>query len=124
MKNIPNKNIFTEPEGYFDKLPEEIISRRKKQVRQIYIIRTAVAAMLLIGLSFMYVIYQPEEPTNYALDQGLDDEVELYISSGYWQAEDVLLLSDDPNDILDQIIEMEYLAHMPDPDPMDDDFWY
>ena len=124
MKNIPNKNIFTEPEGYFDKLPEEIISRRKKQVRQIYIIRTAVAAMLLIGLSFMYVIYQPEEPINYALDQGLDDEVELYISSGYWQAEDVLLLSDDPNDILDQIIEMEYLAHMPDPDPMDDDFWY
>lgn len=124
MKNIPDKNIFTEPEGYFDKLSEVIITRRKKQVRQVYILRSAVAAILLIGLSFMFVLHQAEEPTYQAFDQGIDDEVELYISSEYWQAEDILLLSDDPNGILDQIIVMEYVAYMPEPDPLDDDFWF
>jgi len=125
MKNIPKKNIFTEPEGYFDTLSDNIISRRKKEVRQVYILRAAVAAMLLIGLSFMVVLLQPTEPVYQAMDIEIYEEVELYISSGYWQAEDVLLLSDDPDFILDQIIEMEYMAYMPDPaDPMDDDFWF
>jgi len=124
MKQTPKKHIFTEPEGYFDKLAEEIINRRKKQVRQVYMMRAAVAAILLIGLSFIFVLYQPQEPSYQTLDLGIDEEVELYISSGYWQAEDVLLLSDDPNSILDEIIEMEYLAYMPDPDPIDDDFWF
>lgn len=124
MKNIPEKTIFTEPDGYFDKLPEEIISRRQKKVRQVYMVRAAVAAILLIGLSFMFVLYQPQKPSYQAMDQRIDDEVELYISSGYWQAEDILLLSDDPDSILDEIIEMEYVAYMPEPDPMDDDFWF
>jgi len=124
MKNISDNNIFNEPEGYFDKLPEDIITRRKNKVRQVYMMRVAVAAILLIGLSFMFVLYQPKEPTYQAMDQGINDEVELYISSGYWQAEDILLLSDDPDSILDEIIEMEYMAYMPDPDPMDDDFWF
>lgn len=124
MKNTENKSIFTEPEGYFDKLSEEIINRRKNQVRQVYIMRTAVAAILLIGLSFMFMLNQPQEVDYQVYDQGIDEEVELYISSGYWQAEDILLLSDDPDDILDQIIEMEYMAYMSDPDPMDDDFWF
>jgi hypothetical protein len=125
MKNIPNKNIFTEPEGYFDTLSDNIIARRKNHVRQAYIFRAAVAAILLIGLSFMLVLLQPKDPVYQAMDIELQEEVELYISSGHWQAEDVLLMSDDPDFILDQIIEMEYMAYMPDPaDPMDDDFWF
>jgi hypothetical protein len=125
MKNIPNKNIFTEPEGYFDTLSDNIIARRKNHVRQAYIFRAAVAAILLIGLSFMFVLLQPKDPVYQAMDIELQEEVELYISSGHWQAEDVLLMSDDPDFILDQIIEMEYMAYMPDPaDPMDDDFWF
>lgn len=124
MKNIPKKTIFTEPEEYFKKLPEEIISRRNKQVRQVYIMRAAAAAILLIGLSLMFVLYPTQERAYHTMDRGIDEEVELYISSGYWQAEDVLLLSDDPDRILDEIIEMEYMAHLPDPDPMDDDFWF
>jgi len=124
MKNTENKSIFTEPDGYFDKLPGEIINRRKNRVRHVYIMRTAVAAILLIGLSFMFILNQPQEVDYQVYDHGIDEEVELYISSGYWQAEDVLLLSDDPDDILDQIIELEYMAYMSDPDPMDDDFWF
>jgi len=125
MKNIPNKNIFTEPEGYFDTLSDNIIARRKNHVRQAYIFRAAVAAILLIGLSFMFVLLQPKETAYQAMEIEIQEEVELYISSGQWQAEDVLLMSDDPDSILDQIIEMEYLAYMPDPaDPMDDDFWF
>ena len=125
MKNIPNKNIFTEPEGYFDTLSDNIIARRKNHVRQAYIFRAAVAAILLIGLSFMFVLLQPKETAYQAMEIEIQEEVELYISSGQWQAEDVLLMSDDPDFILDQIIEMEYLAYMPDPaDPMDDDFWF
>jgi len=125
MKNIPNRNIFNEPDGYFDTLSDNIINRKKKEVRQVYIMRAAVAAMLLLGLSLMFVLLQPTEPVYQAMDIELNEEVELYISSGYWQAEDVLHLSDDPDFILDQIIEMEYLAYLPEPaDPMDDDFWF
>lgn len=123
MRDIPKNNIFTEPEGYFDKLPEEIISRRKKQVRQVFIMRSAVAAMLILGLSFLLVfLNQPQEPAYTALT--IEDEVEMYISSGYWNAEDVLMLSDDPDAILDEIIALEYLAYLPEPDPFDDDYWF
>ncbi|KEO74530.1 hypothetical protein [Anditalea andensis] len=126
MKNIPNSHIFKEPEGYFDTLPKKVIDRRKTQIRQVYIFRAAIAAILLVGLSFMFLLQQPwvNEADYQVYDPDIEDEVELYISSEIWQAEDVLLLSDDPNEILDKMIEIEYVAYMSEPDPMDDDFWF
>jgi hypothetical protein len=43
-----------------------------------------------------------------SLEADLEQEIDLYISSGYWQAEDILSFSENPNLILDEIIEEEW----------------
>jgi hypothetical protein len=42
-----------------------------------------------------------------------DEEALLYIESEQWNAEDVLSLSDNPNELLDQIIEEELAKSEP-----------
>lgn len=123
MKNIPKNNIFTEPKGYFDHLPENIFNKRKKIAKQVFILRSAVAAMLILGFSFLFVFLNQSQESEYTTLL-VEDEVEMYISSEYWNAEDVLTLSDDPNTILDEILAKEYMVYFPESDPLDDDYLF
>lgn len=108
MKNLSKNNIFQTPEGYFENLPNGIVERyKRKKTRTVSFIRmTAAAAVVTIGV-FIFAI-KNETTINQTLEADLEDEIELYINSGYWQAEDILSFSDNPDLILDEIIEEEW----------------
>ncbi|MCE2707666.1 MAG: hypothetical protein LW685_03635 [Algoriphagus sp.] len=49
------------------------------------------------------ILNQKQEPTPISVEE----EALLYIESGQWSTEDILSMSDNPNELLDQIIEEE-----------------
>jgi hypothetical protein len=125
MKNLPKKNIFQTPEGYFDKLPEEVLAKhQKRKTRSFAIISSLSAAAVIILGMFLFVLKNDINP-NDSLEANLDQEIDLYINSGYWQAEDILSFADNPNSILDEIITLEWGSYEYEhTDQFEEDWWY
>ncbi|MEX2513237.1 MAG: hypothetical protein WD398_10050 [Cyclobacteriaceae bacterium] len=106
MNNIPKKNIYKIPEGYFETLSSRILVVKKKKERRIYLSGMIAAAVVIIG--FLVFVFQPvEEQENY-YQSNVSEEVEFYINTGIWGDEEILLLAEHPNDILDQITMEEW----------------
>ena len=109
MQKIPKQQPFQVPENYFEELPEKIMTRacRPKPSRNW---TWAAAAAVLLGVG----LWQAGEfTTNPSTIISTDEEALLYIDSEQWNAEDVLSLSDNPNELLDQIIEEELAKSEP-----------
>ncbi len=106
MNQLPKLKDFDVPEGYFDRLPDQIFAKTAPR-KNLSWTKYAAAAIILIGLGISWQLdrFVP-------VDQPLtpEEEANLYIESQLWTAEDVLSLSDDPNGLLDQIIEEELTA--------------
>ncbi|MCE2777132.1 MAG: hypothetical protein LW824_05770 [Algoriphagus sp.] len=109
MQQIPKLKPFQTPENYFEELPEKILAKSKLP-KPIQSWTWAAAAVVLLGVGLWQaggfyedkpILVSPEE------------EALLYIESEQWSTEDVLSLSDDPNALLDQIIEEEYAKSAP-----------
>jgi hypothetical protein len=109
MERLPKLKEFNTPEGYFEKLPEKILSRSKRNKQKTYL-NYAAAAVLVISLG----IWQFGNNNSSFTPLSMEDQALLYIESNQWTAEDVLSLSDDPNAILDQIIQEELTRINPD----------
>lgn len=109
MKKTPRNNIYTVPEGYFETLPDRLIRKKKVKDRQAFIYRLAAAAVISIGVVLFAVklSFVPEITFQAEIDQ----EVEFYINSGYWGAEDVISFSDNPDELLDRIIAEEWSGY-------------
>jgi hypothetical protein len=123
MENLPKKNIFKVPENYFDQLTEEILEKNsERKTRILYFRSIAAAAVVIISVS-LFVFKSEISNTNY-LDNRISDDINLYINAGYWTAEDVLSLADDPNQILDQIINDEWSNFEINDIDFDEDIWY
>ena len=110
MKNLQKKGIFQTPEGYFEEMPDKVLKRyENEKIRTISLIkRYAAAAIIIIGFG-IFAIYQNTQE-EYGLQADLNNEIDLYINSDQWQAEDILSLSENPNSILDEIILAEWGA--------------
>jgi hypothetical protein len=106
MNQLPKLKDFETPEGYFARLPDQILENttfRKSYSWTKY----AAAAVLLLGLGFFWQLgFLATEPQALTLEE----EANLYIESQVWTTEDILSLSEDPNALLDQIIEEEMPA--------------
>jgi len=109
MKQIPKLNPFQTPQNYFEELPEKILSKATRP-KPIPFWNWAAAAVVLLGIGLWQaggfnenkpILVSPEE------------EALLYIESAQWSTEDVLSLSEDPNALLDEIIEEEYAKTAP-----------
>ena len=124
MNHIPKYNIFKEPEGYFDTFHDRIIHKKKIRGKQVMLNRMAAAAVLIIGIIFIFFTYQQPAISETAFQAQLDQEVELYINSGYWDAEDVLILSEDPDALLDVIIAEEWSGYSINEDQLENEIWY
>ncbi|WP_111671094.1 hypothetical protein [Algoriphagus litoralis] len=111
MNHLPKLKDFEAPEGYFDRLPDQILVRSRVKKQHIWI-RVAAAASIIIGLglSWQAGVFKSEPPVLSA-----EEVANLYIESQVWTAEDILSMTDDPNAILDQIIEEEM--------PLSEDLW-
>ena len=108
MKNIPDRNIFNTPEGYFENLPNRVLekSELRKTRTMSFVQLTAAAAAVVIGVFFF--VTKNEIIIDQSIEANLEQEIDLYINSGYWQAEDILTFSENPDLILDEIIEEEW----------------
>jgi hypothetical protein len=103
MQKFPKSHDFNPPEDYFENLPEEIMSviGSKKKTHWLAYAAAAAVFILVFGLGQSY--YTAPQNNELILDQQID----LFIDSQYWTAEDVLNMSDDPDAILDDIIDEE-----------------
>lgn len=108
MKNLPNHNVFKTPEGYFENLPDRVLEKNslRKSRSTSFVQMTAAAAVVIIGV-FFFVI-KNELSGDQSLESNLEQEIDLYINSGHWEAEDILSFSENPDLILDEIIEEEW----------------
>lgn len=117
MKKLPKLKELNAPEGYFEALPEKILLKTKKDSK-ILLIRYAAAASVLITLGFWYLGLTDQKVQQLTLEE----EAVLYIESNQWSSEDVLGLSENPNEILDLIIQEE-LGNS-DPLWIEDENWF
>lgn len=108
MKNLPDHNVFKTPEGYFENLPTRILEKKKQRKSiSISLVRmTAAAAVVIIGIFFFAI--KNDVNIDQSIEANLEQEIDLYISSGLWEAEDILTFSENPDLILDEIIEEEW----------------
>ncbi|WP_158856689.1 hypothetical protein [Lunatibacter salilacus] len=107
MKNIPKENIFQIPEGYFDTLAQRTRERkRERKARQVWISGIAAAAVLAVGMFFAISHETSFEDPNF--QSNVDQDIELFISAGYWDELDILGMAENPNDLLDEIIASEW----------------
>ena len=107
MKNIPKENIFQVPEGYFENLAERTRQRKsERKVKQVWLSGIAAAAVLAIGMFFAIFQETSFEETNF--QSNIDQDIELFISAGYWDEVDILGMAENPNQLLDEIIESEW----------------
>ncbi|WP_297336104.1 hypothetical protein [Algoriphagus sp.] len=93
---------FSSPEGYFESLPDQILQKLEPKPDYAWV---KWAAAVLIFLSVGTYLFYPNSPENELL--ALEEEVNLYLESNYWTAEEVLGMSENPEEILDEIIEEE-----------------
>lgn len=103
MQKLPKIQDFKAPEDYFDSLPDDIIDRIKPQRSINWMKYAAAAAILVVSLG----VWQFNASDSQFETLSMDEEVDLYIESQYWTAEDVLSMVDNPDEILDQIIAEE-----------------
>jgi hypothetical protein len=109
MNKTPRNNIYKVPEGYFETLPDRLIRKRKAKARTALIYRMVAAAVVAFGLVLFAV--RLSFVTDVTFQAEIDQEVEFYINSGYWDAEDVIGFSDNPDELLDRIIAEEWSGY-------------
>ncbi len=103
MNKLPKLKDFQVPDGYFDRLPDRIVAKEKNRKLPSPIKYAAAAVIALgLGLTWQLGLFAPDSRA-----LSIDEEAQLYIESQVWTSEDVLSLADDPNALLDQIIEEE-----------------
>jgi hypothetical protein len=125
MKKSNKTNIFKTPEGYFEDLPERILLGNTKRKTRMYSIASSLSAAAVILLGIFLFVLNNDTIQETSVEANLNQEIDLYISSGYWQAEDILSLGENPNEILDEIISMEWgTTDSESNDQFEDDWWY
>ena len=84
----PNKNIFQTPEGYFNRLPEEILqkSRQRQRSARISYWSAAAAAVVVLGIA-LSIFWKGSLESEFDLEANLQPEIEMYINAGYWRTE-------------------------------------
>ncbi len=102
MEKLPKLRNFTPPEGYFENLPDELIGKTNTHYT-FHWVKWAAIASLIISLGVWKFDFSGSNSGNNLLDQ----EVELYIDSNYWSDEDILSMADNPEQILNDILDEE-----------------
>lgn len=109
MQQIPKLKPFPTPDNYFEELPEKILAKTTRpKVNPSW--PWAAAAVVLLGFGLWQAGGFNTNPSTVIT---AEEEALLYIDSEQWSTEDVLSLSEDPNALLDQIIEEEYAKTAP-----------
>ncbi|WP_192349450.1 hypothetical protein [Algoriphagus sp. Y33] len=119
MQKLPKIKDFKAPDDYFNDLPDAVMDRINIPRSSNWMKYAAASAILVVSLAVWQFNIQDSQFETLAMDE----EVNFYIESQYWTAEDVLSMVDNPEEILDQIIEEEMMYEV---DVVDDNdqYWY
>jgi len=119
LEDIPKKEIFNVPEGYFENLPGIIQARVTKQdkERQIrpafsYAVRYALAVVVLCALGIFWFTSQPQVTTAESLLASIQTEdLVAYLNDGDLTTEelleDAMLSAEDANQIEEAVFGIE-----------------
>ncbi|GGZ13988.1 hypothetical protein GCM10007049_02290 [Echinicola pacifica] len=110
MKNIPEHTLFKTPEGYFESLGTKTLARKKKKAQMVVMSRIGLAAsvLLAVGLYFSNPFAEEIEQSQYV---SMDAEIDQMIEQGIWSADDVLSMSEDPDAVLDELLQEQWGAY-------------
>lgn len=117
MQTLPKIKDLKTPEGYFEELPDEILSKVNKKETYPWI-KWAASILVILGIG----IWQFKTSNSTAEELQMDQEIDLYIDSQYWSAEDILSMADNPEEILNEIIEDENPFY--EENSSDQEIWY
>ncbi|GGF30463.1 hypothetical protein [Echinicola rosea] len=125
-KNIPKGDIFRVPEGYFESLPDKIMTKKtQSKQRALWISGAAAALVVLFTSLFIYKLSTENmSETSNSFTLAVEEEIELLIDQGEWNAEDVLSLSDDPNAILNELVEEQWQSYQFSESELEEELWY
>jgi hypothetical protein len=113
LEDIPKKEIFNVPEGYFDKLPTQIQSRvaggEKRQFAFIGSLKYAlpIIALLIVGIFWFYPI-QPQQDSTAILATVNTEDLVAYLDESDLSTDEVLESVDFNTTDLDDIEENVY----------------
>lgn len=102
MSKIPKIKDLKSPEGYFEELSDQIFHKVNKKESYPWI-KWAATIIVFLGIG----IWQLNNFDSTSEELLMDQEIDLYIDSQYWSVEDVLSMSDNPEEILNEIIQDE-----------------
>ena len=124
--NIPKGNIFRVPEGYFESLPDQIMAKKLQNKQHTTWISGVAAAItvILTSLLFFKLLIEPTAEPAPPSTLAVDEEIEMLIDRGHWNAEDVLSLSDDPNVILDELLYEHWRSYPLSESDLEEELWY
>jgi len=103
MEKLPKLPEFKAPDGYFEGLPDQILSKTKSNSNYSYL-KWAAVFVFFASISIYFLLPNSE---SLSPAMALDENINLYIDSEYWTAEDILAMSEDPNELLDELFEEE-----------------
>lgn len=119
MRKIPKIKDLKAPDNYFESLPDNIMDRITPQRSINWMKYAAAAAIVVVSLG----VWQFNDSNSQFETLAMDEEVDLYIESQFWTAEDILSMVDNPEEILDQIIAEEMVYEVEDMTENDQN-WY
>lgn len=102
MLTLPKIKDLKSPDGYFEKLPDQILLKANKKESYPWV-KWAASIIVIVGLGF----WQYNKMDSASDKLMMEQEIDLYIDSQYWSAEDILSMSDNPEEILNEIIQDE-----------------
>lgn len=123
MEKLYKQKIHQVPEGYFEELPHRILERHENQ-KSIWLskpLKYAAAVLVILGIALW--VFRSQHPKVDPMDMLISQEIDLYIDTEYWQAEDILLLADNPNSILDEIFATEWGSNDWAESDLEQDIW-
>ncbi|MBN3519653.1 hypothetical protein JYB62_06515 [Algoriphagus lutimaris] len=118
MQTLPKIKDLKSPDGYFEKLPDQILLKANKKESYPWM-KWAASVILIAGLGVWQ--YSKMDTTSEQLI--MEQEIDLYIDSQYWSAEDILSMSDNPEEILNEIIQDEN-PFIEDASSEQEEIWY
>lgn len=96
LEDIPKKNVFKAPEGYFDKLPEIIQSRiAEKETKPSgaasfgWVLRYALP-LLAVGIALVFIFRQPDANPEELLASVSAEELTFYLVESDLSTEELL----------------------------------
>ena len=131
LNEIEKKELFRTPEGYFNKLPDQLLDKINTSESSTYSIApvwrwsASIAATILIVLSVNYMLSTNSTEAELSFEDFTDEELVEYLNGNQIQTEslaEALLQEDDWNEIIESSDDVS--AYLLEEEILEDISWF